>query len=188
MYSNYGKRFFDLIVSGVLIVLASWLFVLIFLAYWVSFNLPVFFSQARLGRKEKVFYMIKFRTLNDLKEPFALGTFLRFTSLDELPQLFQVWSGKMSLIGPRPLPVEYQNLFSEEQRRRHDVLPGITGWAQVNGRHSISWQKKLELDNYYVDHISLALDFRILIKTIGLILSFNKDKSLEEEKFTGNSG
>src|SRR6266850_1914903 len=143
MYLSFGKRVFDLLVSGALIVLTSWLFVLIILAYGFSFNLPVLFRQLRLGKRERVFELVKFRTLaKDSNKPFALGTFLRFTSLDELPQLFQVCSGRMSLVGPRPLPVGYRNLFSGEQRRRHDVLPGMTGWAQVNGRHSLSWQKK----------------------------------------------
>ena len=187
MYLSFGKRILDIIVSGVLIVLTLWLFVLIILAYWLSFNFPFFFRQPRLGKGERVFELVKFRTLSkDSIKPFALGTFLRFTSLDELPQLYQVLSGKMSLVGPRPLPVAYQNLFSDEQRRRHDVLPGVTGWAQVNGRHSISWQKKFELDNYYLQHLSLALDIKILVMTLGILFSFKKDVSLTEEKFTGN--
>src|SRR5258706_1546683 len=187
MYLSFGKRVLDLMVSGALIVLTSWLFVVIILAYWLTVNLPVFFCQLRLGKGESVFELVKFRTLNsDSKKPFVVGRFLRFTSLDELPQLFHVWSGKMSLVGPRPLPVEYQNLYSDEQRLRHSVLPGVTGWAQVNGRHSISWKKKFELDNYYVRHLSLALDLQILMMTLGVLFSFRKDVSLTEEKFTGN--
>ena len=110
---------------------------------------------------------------------------LRASNLDELPQLWNVLKGEMSLIGPRPLPVEYLPLFSEEQKKRFEVKPGITGWAQVNGMHSVPWKQKLELDNYYVDHVSLMLDIRIVIKTLVLFLSFKKDRSLEEEKFTG---
>lgn len=137
--------------------------------------------------------MWKFRTLSvDQSKPvqmrkFTLGNILRASNLDELPQLWNVLKGEMSLIGPRPLPVEYLGLFSEEQKKRFEVKPGITGWAQVNGRHSISWKEKLELDTYYVDHISLMLDIRIIIKTFVLFLSFKKDRSLEEEKFKGTN-
>jgi lipopolysaccharide/colanic/teichoic acid biosynthesis glycosyltransferase len=136
--------------------------------------------------------MWKFRTLSmDEQLPlternFIWGKLLRFTSLDELPQLWNILRGEMSFIGPRPLPEEYLPLYSEEQIRRHDVKPGVTGWAQVNGRNSISWQKKFELDIYYVNNVSLKLDFAILIKTLVLILSFEKDVSLSEEKFKGD--
>ena len=187
MYVPYGKRVLDVVVASALIVLMSWLLLLILLAYWLTFSFPVFFRQTRLGKGEITFDLIKFRSLNaDQKRPFALGSFLRYTSLDELPQLFQVVSGKLSLIGPRPLPVTYRNLYTAEQHRRHDVLPGITGWAQVNGRHSITWQRKFELDHYYVTHISLGMDFRIFIKTIALLMSMAKDRSLEEQEFKGN--
>ena len=157
----------------------------------LSYQLPVFFIQERIGKGEKIFRLIKFRSLRNtginLKErEFWLGNILRRTSLDELPQLFNVLKGEMSLIGPRALPVEYLPLFSAEQRKRFSVLPGITGWAQVNGRHSISWKKKFELDNYYVDHISFLLDMKILFKTLVLLLSFQPDRSLQEEKFTGH--
>lgn len=137
--------------------------------------------------------MWKFRTLSvdenkDLQQRrFILGDVLRKTSLDELPQLWNVLNGEMSLVGPRPLPVEYDNLFSPDQRRRFTVKPGLTGWAQVNGRHSITWKEKLELDNWYVKNISFVFDIRILFKTVVLLLSFNKDRSLEEEKFTGTN-
>ncbi len=107
--------------------------------------------------------------------------------MDEWPQLWNVLRGEMSLVGPRPLPVEYDKLFSAEQRRRFLVKPGITGWAQVNGRHSIAWKEKLELDQYYVQHVSFLLDISIIIKTAILLLSFKKDRSLEEEKFTGTN-
>lgn len=136
--------------------------------------------------------MLKFRTLStDEKKPlherrFLMGNFLRKTNLDELPQLWNVLKGEMSLIGPRPLPVEYTSLLSEEQSKRYEVKPGITGWAQVNDRHSISWQKKFELDNDYIRNVSFGFDLLILLKTIVLLLSFRKDNSLVEEKFKGN--
>jgi lipopolysaccharide/colanic/teichoic acid biosynthesis glycosyltransferase len=149
------------------------------------------FVQQRIGKNEKLFRVLKFRTLQDtegsnLKErTFWLGNFLRATSLDELPQVINVLKGEMSLVGPRPLPVAYGTLFSETQRKRHDVLPGITGYAQVNGRHSISWTQKFQHDIFYVNNISFWLDLKILFKTIVLVLSFKKDESLNEQKFTG---
>ena len=151
-----------------------------------------FYRQKRIGRGEATFDLIKFRTLTNKDiEPlsartFWLGNLLRSTSLDELPQIWNIVKGEMSWIGPRPLPMEYGSLFSEEQKKRFQVRPGISGWAQVNGRHSVSWQKKFELDNYYVDRISFKLDLLILFKTIVLLLSFRKDNSLQEEKFKGN--
>ncbi len=139
----------------------------------------------------KPFKLYKLRTLaTDASLPlperkFWLGNFLRTTSLDELPQLWNVLLGEMSFIGPRPMPIEYGPLFSAAQMKRFDVLPGITGWAQVNGRHSISWHEKFALDNYYVKHISAGLDLLILFRTIMLLLSFKKDVSLTEEPFKG---
>lgn len=137
--------------------------------------------------------MWKFRTLSvdDTKtlqqRRFILGDVLRKTNMDELPQLWNVLKGEMAIVGPRPLPVEYDKLFSPDQRRRFVVKPGLTGWAQVNGRHSITWKVKLELDQYYVNNNSLGLDMRIIFKTVSLLLSFKKDRSLEEEKFKGNN-
>src|SRR5690606_6834910 len=183
--------YLDFVLAGLVLISLSWLFLLILILYMLSYQLPVFFMQERIGKGEKIFRLIKFRSLKNtrvnLKErEFWLGNILRRTSLDELPQLLNVLKGEMSLIGPRALPVEYQPLFSSEQRKRFSVLPGITGWAQVNGRHSISWKKKFELDNYYVDHISFLLDMKILFKTMVLLLSFQPDRSLLEEKFTGH--
>jgi len=178
-----GSLFLGVIFSVVIFV--------ILVLYVCSFQYPIFFVQERIGQKGKVFKLFKFRTLSpnvntefDTRR-FFLGDFLRFFSLDELPQLWNVIRGDMSLIGPRPLPVEYFSLFSKDEFERHVVRPGITGWAQVNGRHSISWQKKFELDRYYVNHISFRLDALILFKTIVLLLSFKKDQSLKEEKFKG---
>ena len=178
---------------AVLILIAfSWLIVLLLIMFVVSFEFPIFFKHERIGKNGKPFTVWKFRTLGDDKalslaeRKFWMGNFLRVTSLDELPQLVNILRGEMSWIGPRALPVEYDKFFSPAQRARFEVKPGITGWAQVNGRHSISWQKKFELDNYYVRHLSLGLDLRILFKTIVLVLSFKKDVSLSEKPFTGN--
>ncbi len=192
IYQRYIKRFLDLFVAAALFALLFWFVVLIGLAYLIINQWPLFFFQFRIGEKNKPFSVCKFRTLAAQEDKplqarrFLLGDFLRGSNLDELPQLWNILKGDMSLIGPRPLPVEYLALMNDDQKRRHLVLPGITGWAQVNGRHSISWQKKFELDIYYVDHISFRLDMLILFKTIVLLLSFKKDKSLVEEKFKGN--
>ena len=187
---SYPKRLFDVSFSVVLLALLSWLFLTIILLYLLTFQWPVFFIQKRIGKDEKPFRLIKFRTLKSgntsLQERrFFLGDFLRATSLDELPQLINILKGDMSLVGPRPLPDEYLPLFSIPQRRRHKVLPGLTGWAQINGRHSISWEEKFNFDLYYVDQMSFWLDVKILIKTAFLVLSFKKDSSLEERKFEG---
>jgi lipopolysaccharide/colanic/teichoic acid biosynthesis glycosyltransferase len=157
----------------------------------VTFQFPIFFFQERIGKDGNPFRIVKFRTLKDipssgLKRKFRLGNLLRFFSLDELPQLWNVLKGEMSLIGPRPLPTEYLPFYSVEQLKRHYVRPGITGMAQVSGRHSISWQQKFKLDIDYVQHISFGLDLQLYFRTIALLLSFRKDNSLEEEKFKGN--
>ena len=172
----------------VLLIIMFPLFVLIIVAYLLTLNLPLFFFQDRIGRDLQPFRMVKFRTLKDVESQkslmsrqFLLGTILRFLSLDELPQLIQVLSGKMSLVGPRPLPVAYLESMTEEQRKRHQLLPGISGLTQIQRRHQISWEKKFELDLYYLNHVSFKLDFIILLKTIVLLLSFRQDKSLQEE-------
>jgi lipopolysaccharide/colanic/teichoic acid biosynthesis glycosyltransferase len=181
------NRFFDIIASVILLVLTSWLFLLILTLYTLTLEFPILFIQHRIGRNEKAFKMLKFRTLKPGTLParerrFLLGDILRFFSLDELPQLFNVLKGDMSLIGPRPLPIEYLNRIPQPYRRRHDIRPGITGWAQVNGRHSIPWEEKFKLDLYYVDNRSLSLDMKIILKTVVHLLSFRKDTSLKEEE------
>ncbi len=175
------KRLFDIVVSacGLLVLLP----VILVIAVLVRLRLgsPVVFSQDRPGRSERIFRLRKFRTMTDQRDeggellpdaerltPF--GQLLRRTSLDELPTLWNVLVGDMSLVGPRPLLVEYLPLYSDEQRRRHEVRPGITGWAQVNGRNAISWEDKFTYDVWYVDHSSLALDIRILLLTLGKVL------------------
>lgn len=175
-----------------MLILLSWLIIVIILAYLISFEFPILFKQRRLGRGGKSFMMWKFRTLkSDVNSPiserkFWMGNFLRATSLDEVPQMWNILKGEMSWIGPRPMPIEYEILFSRVQKERFTVKPGITGWAQVNGRHSISWKEKFDLDQYYVHHLSPVLDCRIFLRTIVLLLSFKKDISLEEPSFKGN--
>lgn len=188
LYSNYIKRPMDIVFSVFFMLVLVWLFLMLILLYVVTFNFPVFFIQQRIGRNNRIFRMIKFRTLKereDANRQFLLGSILRFFSFDEIPQLVNVIKGDMSLIGPRPLPIEYLPLYSTIQIKRHDVRPGITGWAQVNGRNSVSWEEKFTLDLEYVQHISFAFDVKILIKTFLLLLSFKKDTSLLEKKFTG---
>ncbi len=161
---------------------------------------PVLFCQKRPGKNGKVFTVYKFRTmsvkthdsngneLSDMARMTKIGIFLRKTSLDEIPQFFNVLKGEMSFIGPRPLLCEYLELYSEYQARRHEVRPGISGWAQVNGRNALSWEKKFEYDVYYVENISFALDIRILFMTAKNVLTGNGINSSEEvtmEKFTG---
>jgi lipopolysaccharide/colanic/teichoic acid biosynthesis glycosyltransferase len=177
MYKNYFKRLFDFTAALVGLLLLSPLFILVTIGlFFVNQGKPFFF-QTRPGKDEKLFRIVKFKTMNDKKDAngnllsdaerlTAIGSFVRKTSLDEIPQLLNVLKGDMSLIGPRPLLVQYLPLYNAEQKKRHDVRPGITGWAQVNGRNAISWTKKFELDVWYVDNISLILDIRIFFLTI----------------------
>jgi undecaprenyl phosphate N,N'-diacetylbacillosamine 1-phosphate transferase len=190
-YSQYGKRLLDLmliLISLLLVVISS---CLILIGYIIFFEFPILYKSVRIGKKGKYFSMYKFRTLaaaENLKlenRKFRWGNFLRFTNLDELPQLWNILKGEMSIIGPRPLPIEYLPLMSDAQKKRHDVLPGITGWAQVSGKNDISWKQKFELDLFYVNHLSFELDIKILVKTIVLLFTFRKDTSLSEEKFSG---
>lgn len=190
MRSRYRKikRVLDWTAALVLFLLFLPLFLLLLVLYGLFSKGPVLFRQQRIGFGNTVFTMYKFRTLKNSgatieERKFRLGSFLRFTSLDELPQLINILKGEMSFIGPRPLPEEYLVFFTERERRRHAVLPGITGLAQVSGRHSLSWEEKFAYDIYYVDHASVALDFTILVRTIVLIFSFRKDISLEEKRF-----
>jgi lipopolysaccharide/colanic/teichoic acid biosynthesis glycosyltransferase len=173
MYKDFFKRFLDFFISlGLLIIALPLLVVLYILLFFQNKGNPFFF-QERPGKKAKPFQIIKFKTMTDEKDVHGnllpdnqritkLGAFVRKTSLDEVPQLVNVLLGDMSLVGPRPLLFKYIPLYSSEQMRRHQVRPGITGWAQVNGRNSISWTKKFELDVYYVHHISFVLDIKIL--------------------------
>jgi len=195
------KRCFDFFVSFTLLLFVSP--VLIFLAIIVRITLgaPIFFIQVRSGLYGIPFKIVKFRSmvhacasdgalLSDSERLSRFGRFLRVTSLDELPSLWNVLKGDMSLIGPRPLLMEYLPLYSAEQFRRHEVRPGITGWAQINGRNSISWQEKFTLDVWYVDHHSFLLDLKILWLTFGRVLQrrgINADGEATAPKFTGNN-
>ncbi|HML66137.1 MAG TPA: sugar transferase [Dysgonomonas sp.] len=200
MYRNLFKRILDFVCSliGFIILLPIFLFLTIFLT--IANNGKPFFFQQRPGKNNKIFEVVKFRTMNDKKDAqgnllsdkdrlTSLGRFIRKTSLDEIPQLINVIKGDMSLVGPRPLLLEYLRLYNEKQIRRHDVRPGITGWAQINGRNAISWKDKFELDVWYVDNISISLDIRILLQTILKVFKsegISSDTSLTMEKFEGN--
>jgi undecaprenyl phosphate N,N'-diacetylbacillosamine 1-phosphate transferase len=177
VYKSFFKRFFDLIFSLILLVLTSPVIIIVSLLLFIVNDGKVFFIQPRPGKNEKIFFIIKFKTMNDRKNEMGewrpdneritgIGRFIRKSSIDELPQLFNVLKGDLSLIGPRPLLVEYLPLYNDFQKRRHEVRPGITGWAQVNGRNSISWKQKFEFDVWYVDNLSLLLDVKIVKQTI----------------------
>lgn len=177
MYKNYLKRLIDIIASFCGLLILSPILIIVSLCLFFSNSGKPFFFQIRPGKNGKVFKIIKFKTMNDRKDKDGnllsdgerltkVGSFVRKTSLDEIPQLFNVLIGDMSLIGPRPLLVQYLNLYNDFQKRRHEVRPGITGWAQVNGRNAISWEQKFDLDVWYVDHYSFAIDFRIFLLTI----------------------
>jgi lipopolysaccharide/colanic/teichoic acid biosynthesis glycosyltransferase len=176
------KRAFDLIVAALLLLLLSPLIVTTALLVLVFLGTPVLFRQRRPGREGRPFTICKFRTMRDLRDADGLvlgdadrltrlGRFLRRTSLDELPELWNVLRGEMSLVGPRPLLMEYLPRYSPEQRRRHQVRPGITGWTQVNGRNALTWDEKLRLDVWYVDHRSMWLDFKILLRTVATVVT-----------------
>jgi lipopolysaccharide/colanic/teichoic acid biosynthesis glycosyltransferase len=191
LYPSYFKRIFDLALTVILLLVFSWLVVVIVLLYVLTFNFPILFVQARTGRGNRPFRMYKFRTLLTKEAPsdqrrFWLGDALRFLSLDELPQLWNVLKGDMSLVGPRPLPVEYLPLYSQDQLKRHRVRPGLTGPAQVNGRHTLSWEQKFAYDLEYVDNVSFFGDLKILFQTFLLLLSMRPDVSLKEEPFRGS--
>jgi sugar transferase EpsL len=194
------KRCFDFLISNVLFLILSPVFLILFIFVWLFLGWPVFFSQSRPGLHGKIFCLYKFRTMRDLRDAGGnllsdeqrltrFGRFLRASSLDELPELFNVLKGEMSLVGPRPLLVQYLDRYTPEQARRHEVLPGITGWAQVNGRNAISWEDKFALDVWYVDHRTFWLDIKILFMTIGKIFKregISAPGSATAPEFMGN--
>lgn len=199
---KFFKRFFDILLSAFLLIILSPVMLAVSLAVKISDGGHVLFKQKRPGKNGKIFTVYKFRTmsektedksgnpLSDMERMTKTGSFLRKTSLDELPQFMNVLKGEMSFIGPRPLLCEYLDLYTPEQMRRHDVRPGITGWAQVNGRNAISWEEKFDCDIYYVDNMSLALDIKIIFMTIKNVLAhsgINSSESDTMEKFRGTA-
>lgn len=201
MYRLILKRFIDIMVAliGLLILLP--IFVVVTICLFIANNGRPFFFQERPGLNEKIFKIIKFKTMNDRKAdngkllPDAdrltvVGSFVRKTSLDEIPQLINVLKGDMSIIGPRPLRTYYLPRYNQTQKRRHEVRPGITGWAQVNGRNAISWTKKFELDVWYVDHISFGLDLKIILMTVMKVFKregISKEGHVTTEAFNGHN-
>lgn len=201
MYTRLIKPLFDHLISFIALVVASPVIVLIIVALAIANKGKVWFKQVRPGKDGKLFTVIKFKTMTDDRDEqgnllpdekrlTTVGRFIRKTSIDEIPQLLNVFLGHMSFVGPRPLLTEYLPLYNQEQRRRHLVKPGITGWAQVNGRNTLGWQQKFEHDIWYVDHISFALDLKILFLTVIKVLKaegISSESSLTMEKFRGNS-
>lgn len=177
MYKKFFKRFFDIILSLIAIIILSPVYLIISVLVLIFMGWPILFKQPRPGKNEKIFNMYKFRTMTNKKDKDGkllsnekrltkFGNLLRKTSLDELPEIFCILIGKMSIAGPRPLHVEYLEYYNEEQKHRHDVRPGLTGWAQANGRNSITWTEKFKYDIYYVKNLSLILDIKIIFMTI----------------------
>ena len=201
MYAKFFKRLLDFVLSLIaIIVLLPFLLIFTIIGAIVMKGNP-FFTQQRPGKNEKIFNLIKFRTMTnardnagnllpDEKRLTGYGEFLRKTSIDELPELINILKGDMSIVGPRPLLVKYLPLYTEVQRRRHDVRPGLTGYAQAYGRNSLTWEDRFEKDVYYVDHISLSLDMKILFKTVSVVIKregISSATSATMEEFTGNT-
>ena len=192
MYRKIFKQLFDIVLALIALILLFPVFIFIIFLLSIENKGKPFFIQSRPGRNGKIFKIVKFKTMNDKMDSNGnllpdidrltkTGNFVRKTSLDEIPQLFNVIKGDMSLIGPRPLLANYLHLYNDFQKRRHEVKPGITGWAQVNGRNAISWDKKFELDIWYVDNVSLFLDMKIIFLTIKKVLSSKDVYTLEGE-------
>lgn len=198
---KFIKRAIDILASSLGLLLLSPILVIVAILVRIKLGSPILFTQNRVGKDGKIFKMIKFRTMLDATDKWgeplpdeerltSFGKLLRSTSLDELPELINVLKGDMSLVGPRPLLIEYTNLYSEEQFRRHDVRPGITGWAQVNGRNSLAWNERFKMDVYYVDKQNLLLDVKILFLTISKVLKrdgISQEGHATMEKFNGNN-
>lgn len=194
------KRLFDFLISAVMILLLCWLFVIVAILVRFKLGSPVIFKQKRPGQHGEIFSIYKFRSMTDERDSdgnllpnnqrlTSFGKLLRKLSLDELPQLFNVLKGDMSFVGPRPLLVDYLPLYNERQAKRHEVRPGITGWAQVNGRNAISWEQKFEYDVWYVENQSLLLDIKILFLTAKKVFvaeGVNKSETVTMERFTGS--
>lgn len=200
MYSKYVKRILDILFSLIILFLFWWLILIVALFVKICLGSPIIFSQKRPGKDGKIFTLYKFRTMTDEMDAMGellpdevrlkkFGKFLRSTSLDELPELINILKGEMSFVGPRPLLVEYMELYTEEQKRRHDVRPGLTGLAQVNGRNETTWEDRFKHDLEYVDNVSLKTDVSIILKTIKLVFTrkgISGQGSVTMEKFKGS--
>lgn len=195
LYERFFKRPLDFICALAGIILLWWLYVIIALLVRINLGRPILFLQERPGRNERIFRLYKFRTMTDSRDGEGsllpneerltrFGRWLRSTSMDELPELFNILKGDMSFIGPRPLMVRYLPRYNKEQHRRHEVLPGLTGLAQVHGRNMIAWEDRFKLDVEYVDHITFANDIKILFETLVVVLK-RSDISIEAEEFKG---
>ena len=202
MYKHFFKRLFDFLISFVALLLIGWL--LVIMAIWLHFankGAGAFFTQDRPGKDGKIFKVIKFKTMTDERDKDGkllpdekrltkIGRVIRSTSIDELPQLINVFKGDMALIGPRPLLPKYLPLYSPEQARRHEVRPGITGWAQVHGRNTITWAEKFKLDVWYVDHLTLWIDIKVIAMTVVNVLArkdINNENSVTMYPFDGTN-
>lgn len=201
MYAKYIKRILDSILSLLGLIMLSPVFLIVAILVRIKLGSPVIFKQKRPGKDEKIFTLYKFRTMTDVKDENGnllsddirltkFGKLLRSTSLDELPELWNIVKGDMAIVGPRPLLVSYLPLYNEKQKHRHDVRPGFTGYAQVNGRNSISWEEKFDLDIYYINHITFFLDIKIILKTLKVVLireGISSHTSATMEEFRGTS-
>ncbi len=202
MYKHFFKRIFDIIISGIALLLIGWFLILVAIfLHFANKGAGAFFTQDRPGKNAKIFKVIKFKTMTDERDTDGkllpdeerltkVGKFVRSASIDELPQLVNVFKGDMSLIGPRPLLPKYLPLYSPEQARRHEVRPGISGWAQCHGRNNISWKEKLELDVWYVDHCTLWTDIRVIWITVMKVLKradINKEGEATTVAFNGHN-
>lgn len=202
MYKRFLKRVLDIIISGIALLCIGWFLIIVTVfLHFANKGAGAFFLQERPGKDEKIFKVIKFKTMTDEKDSDGnllsdekrltkVGKFVRSTSIDELPQLINVFKGDMSLIGPRPLLVQYLPLYNEEQKRRHEVRPGISGWAQCHGRNAISWTEKFKLDVWYVDHCTLWTDIKVIFVTLKNVLmrkDINSATAATMEAFNGNN-
>ena len=201
LYEAYVKRLLDLVLSAVALLLLSPVMLVVAVLVRCHLGAPVIFCQERPGKDEEIFKLYKFRSMTDACDAYGellpdelrltrFGRFLRSTSLDELPELWNIFKGDMSIVGPRPLLVKYLPLYNEEQRHRHDVTPGLTGWAQVHGRNLCSWEEKFDYDIWYVDHVSFILDLQIIFLTVKAVLKregISSETSETMEDFTGTS-
>lgn len=198
-FQHVVKRAIDIVCSGLGLIVLSPILIIVAILVRINLGSPIFFTQDRVGKDGKIFKMIKFRTMLDAVDKYGnklpdekrftkFGDKLRSTSIDELPELVNILIGDMSLVGPRPLLVKYIPLYSKEQFRRHEVKPGLTGWAQINGRNSISWSEKFKLDVWYVDNKSIYLDFKILIKTVMKVIKRSDINQNEQEAMEAFNG